>query len=431
MEPPIRTFGRLQLKSIFRRLRARLVFSIDSYFRTDRALARSLRLDIEVASRISQFRYARTSQHLVVPTVGMGNIGDQAMLESFFRRTTFPVTLLVQHKDGHEVPADARGRVTVALMPDLYATRPWVRRKVRRKVASLIARHSTLSIIGADIMDGGYDAAQSAIRFGMLCMGNELGTATRVLGFSWNGAPPESVSIALRSSQPKSLLCLRDPHSLARLGGDESFNLVQVSDMAFTMDEVAPYYCISTWLREQAGKPVVVMNVSGLLARVGSMTSDYVDIAKHLLQRGCSVVVLPHVIREGDDDLAASAELMFRLGSSPHVYLIENLLTPQQVAWVARQASAVLTGRMHLAILSINQGVPAAILATQGKVSGLLDYLDMPELLLEPAPGFAIAAIRALDQILDDPSIRIRLELHLPELRALAELNFTGLEGAR
>lgn len=421
--------SQVRRKSIANRVRDKIAYSLDLHFNADRHIARAVDRDRATSSQLARSSTpTRVKEHLLVPTVGKGNIGDQAMLEAFLLNTTAPVTLLVQYDDAHEVPSTAKDRVTKVVLADLYATRPWVRRKVRRTVASLIASHSTLSVIGADVMDGAYDAAESAFRFGMLCMANELGTPNRVLGFSWNGAPPEVVDRALALSQPQSLLCPRDPHSLARLRVSGDYNIVQAADMVFTMRDVEQYSEIVPWLRQQSGRAVVIMNVSGILARKGLEPDEYVDIANHLIKRGCSIVVLPHVIRAGDDDLAACTAFMEQLDTTQHVQLVDSLLTPRQVAWLASHATAVLTGRMHLSILSLNQGVPSAILTTQGKISGLMEWLGTPELLLEPKSGFAKAAINALNLILDDPSIAARLSDYLPTLRELAHVNFAGLE---
>jgi polysaccharide pyruvyl transferase WcaK-like protein len=262
----------------------------------------------------------------------------------------------------------------------------------------------------------------------MLCMANAVGTPNRVLGFSWNGVPPKAVRRTLDLSQPRSLLCLRDPHSLARLPSEGSYNLLQTADVVFTMNAVDPYDRIRPWIRDQGDRKIVIINVSGILARKGVRTTEYVQVAKHLVQRGCSLILLPHVIRAGDDDLAACAAVTAQFGTSPHLHLIEDLLTPRQVAWLARHASAVFTGRMHLSILSLNQGVPAVILSTQGKISGLMEMFDTPQLALQPKDGFASSAISALDQLLDDSSIRERISERLPRMRELSALNFAGLE---
>jgi polysaccharide pyruvyl transferase WcaK-like protein len=417
-------------KSIARRLRDRWVYSLDSWFATEPLLVHYALRDSTAVAKVAQSAHVYGPRHLLVPTVGKGNIGDQAMFESFLLNTTKPVTMIVQHDDGHDIPASSRDRVQKIVIPDLFSTRPWRRRRIRRRVAGLIASHSTFSVVGADVMDGAYSAAESSIRFGMLCIANALDTPNRVLGFSWNGVPPKSVRRTLNISQPRSLLCARDPHSFARLLGEGSYNLLQTADVVFTMNALESYDRIKPWLSDQGHREIVIINVSGILARKGVRATEYVEVARHLVQRGCSVIVLPHVIRAGDDDLAACRAMAAKFGPSPHLHLIENLLTPSQVAWVAVHASAVLTGRMHLSILSLNQGVPAAILSTQGKISGVMELFDTPQLMLEPEGEFSASAITALDQILDDPSIRSRISEHLPRVRELSALNFAGLETA-
>lgn len=410
------------------RLVSRLAFALDTAFDSERFLVDGVRRDIATASRTTRCAPATNKRHLLVPTVGKGNIGDQAMFEAFLQNTTWPVTVLVGHSDGHAVPGHAVNRVQKVAIPELFSTRPWVRHTVRRRLADLIASHATLSVIGADIMDGGYGSAEATIRIGMLCIGNEVGTPNRVLGFSWNGAPSVAVQRTLGLSQPNSLLCVRDPHSLARLRAEGNFNIAQTADIVFTLRSVEPYEKIRPWLATEAARSLVIVNVSGILARNGVSAGEYVQIIRHLVARECSVVVLPHVIRAGDDDLASCRAVTDQFGHSPHVHLVEDLLSPRQVAWLAAQASALLTGRMHLSILALSQRVPPAVLSTQGKVSGLMELFEIPELVLEPEAGFAHSATASLDQILDDPTVRVRVERSLPHVRQLAVQNFSGLE---
>lgn len=426
-------------KSASQRLRGRVAYSLDPLFNSNTALIRLLQGDIAVARRISRNPPARAREHLLVAPKGWGNIGDQAMLESYLENTTFPVTVLVENVNAHKIPSGVRGRVTQVEMPDLFVARPWVRRRVRREVAALIARHATMAVVGADVMDGGvldggtsgggYARAESTIRLSMMCMCNELGTPNRVLGFSWNaGAIPKAVYRALSVSQPRSLLCVRDPHSLERLDAMGDYNLRQVADMVFSMNESETYEPIQAWLNAQAGRRVILVNASGVLARKGIHAEEYAHVVRHLLRRGCSVVILPHTIRSGDNDLEACVALSSELGEHPHLYLVADLLHPHQVVWLARQAFAVFTGRMHLSIIALNQGVPAIILSTQGKVSGLVELFGVPELLVEPATELRTGAITALDQVIDNPAIRDRVETHLPNVRALAALNFLDIE---
>ncbi|QPG69702.1 polysaccharide pyruvyl transferase family protein [Mycolicibacterium mucogenicum] len=415
-------------RSIAQRVSEKWAFLLDSAFSSEAFLVRSLLHDVTSAAQLVPSAPERLRRHLLIPTVGKGNIGDQAMLEAFLANTTWSVTVVVEHNDGHAVPVSAAERVRKVVMPELFTTRPWVRSRIRPRLASLIASHATLSVIGADVMDGGYGSVQSIIRFGMLCMGNEVGTPNRALGFSWNGAPPREVKRALGLSQPRSLLCLRDPHSLARIRMAGDYNVIPTADMVFTLNTMEPYDRIRSWRSAQGDRALVIINVSGILARNGVDSSEYVEVIRHLLRRGCSVVLLPHVIRAGDDDLTACGAVAAQLDASAHVHLVRDLLSPAQVAWLAAQATAILTGRMHLSILSLNHGVPSAVLSTQGKVSGLMELFDIPELTIEPQAGFAAQALSVLDRILDDPKIRLRVSSALPRVRELADKNFAGLE---
>ena len=137
------------------------------------------------------------------------------------------------------------------------------------------------------------------------------------------------------------------------------------------------------------------------------------------------------MIRAGDCDLDASREVVAAFPSNPYLFHVDELLAPGNVAWLAQHASAVVTGRMHLSILALNQGVPAIILATQGKVSGLLEQFDLPGLEVQPVSGFAADVVKALDGVFaDEPAIRSGLQARLPGVRELAWLNFAGLEDA-
>ena len=187
------------------------------------------------------------------------------MLESFLRATTLPVTVLLESDGGLKIPADLSDRVEAVVMPDLFAARPWIRRKLRRALVPLIAQHASFSVLGADIMDGSLSRAESLVRWSMLCMSNAVGTPNRVLGFSWHSAtPPVSIQQALLMSQPETLLCSRDPHSYSRIREQGAGNARQVADTVFTLEEAIPYERAESWLHEQSGRPIVIVNVSGI-----------------------------------------------------------------------------------------------------------------------------------------------------------------------
>lgn len=106
--------------------------------------------------------------------------------------------------------------------------------------------------------------------------------------------------------------------------------------------------------------------------------------------------------------------------------VVSELLRPLQVRKLAREAEAVVTGRMHLSILALSVGTPAIVLSTQGKVSGLMTRVGHPEWCVEPVPGMSKDAIAALRGALS-PVGRESLTGKPAELAAVAKANFEGL----
>lgn len=367
---------------------------------------------------------------VLLPTVGMGNIGDQAMLEAVIANVEGPITLVLDRESSHQIPPEAVHRVRVEVIPGVVSGSPWARRRSTGRFLETANRHVSVAVIGADIMDGGYDTREAALRFDLLAACNAMGLDTRVLGFSWNGRPPAQVLTALGSSQPQTLLCVRDPHSLARLDPGSQLNAVLTADTVFSLPGTSPSAGLSSFVASArtVGAPVVIVNASGLLLTRSYLIDEYVLVIRHLLARGCRVVLLPHVVRSGDDDLSACRAVLAQLGVAPDVHLVDTVMRPAEVAWAAAQAAGVLTGRMHLSILAMNQGVPAAVVSTQGKVSGLLDLFGLADFELEPDRGLGAVACRLLDRMIDEPEVAARVRDRLPSVRELSALNFHGLD---
>lgn len=92
--------------------------------------------------------------HLVASPPGDGNIGDQALFEAFVEGLDGPVIALVRAADEIAVPDSLRDRVTLAEMPDLIYGRRAAHAQAVADFTRRLAGARSLSIIGADIMDG-------------------------------------------------------------------------------------------------------------------------------------------------------------------------------------------------------------------------------------------------------------------------------------
>lgn len=361
--------------------------------------------------------------HLVFCAPGSGNIGDQAMFEAFIERVEGQIIAVVRDASAVHVPPPWASRVELLVLPDLIYGSGARRRRDLRMFASVTRRARSMSIIGADIMDGHYNVRASVNRSVLAEFAAGEGVDSRVLGFSWNGRPKGSARRALaRAGESGVRLLARDPHSLKRLEADRICGVEQVSDIVFGATTVAP---------DQSGprstaRPLVVVNASALVARKLDLTADYVALVRSLASVA-DVLLLPHVLRSGDDDLIACRRI-HELVDDPRVTLIDRLLTPSQVRTLARRARAVFTGRMHLAIIAMSQGVPAVVLNTQGKVDGLAELVGRSELCMTPQRGFADAAIAMLVRELGaDGPIREAIMNSKDRLVELSLVNVSGL----
>lgn len=221
-------------------------------------------------------------------------------------------------------------------------------------------------------------------------------------------------------------LFVRDPVSLARLHSDGVDSCMQTADIVFNLDVSAAV--------DPPGIPVwtnhVVVNASGLVGkRNESQTSIYVAMISALREVGLSVILLPHVIRGGGDDLAALREIYSEFEADNNVFLIDRLLSPYEVLGVVDGARTIVSGRMHLSVLALLSGVPAVTVSTQGKVEGLMDLFETRELFVSSDRS----QLRRLcsdgaAMILRADKLRFLVSRALPRVTADARKNFDGLE---
>jgi colanic acid/amylovoran biosynthesis protein len=364
--------------------------------------------------------------HVLLVAPGAGNVGDQAMFEAFLERTTDDVRVVVRRDGDVTVPAEHSERVTVVRLPDLIYGSGKRHRADVATLADELGSAASFSIVGADIMDGRYVMRASVNRSVMARAAATAGVPTRILGFSWNGnARPAARRQLVAASRAGAVPMLRDPLSLRRAERDGITRIVPVADIVFSATSID-----RSWGERysRADKPLAIVNVSGLISRDVDQSVEYVEVIEALLAGGHQVLLLPHVSRPDADDAVACAAIQQKVGVD-RVLLAPELPTPAQVRGLTEVADVVITGRMHLAIMSLWNSTPAITLATQGKVEGLMELIGAPELCVEPKPGFGRQVVGALDAILPQGSAtRVAIQAARPRLEELALANTQGLE---
>ncbi|KZX22078.1 polysaccharide pyruvyl transferase family protein [Rathayibacter tanaceti] len=330
--------------------------------------------------------------HLVLAAPGSGNIGDQAMLEAFLENTTGPVIVVQRYAGDAVIPEEQTERVELVELPHLVYGVGDAHADDLRRYAALVRRSRSVSVVGADMMDGKYSLRGSVRRSLLAQAAAEAGVPTRILGFSWNASARLAARHSLvAASRAGAVPLLRDPLSAERARRNGVARVEEVTDIVFSARTRDPRFRDALDL--PAGVPFALVNASALVAGMVDQVPEYAQIVDRLRAAGVHVVLLPHVSRPVGDDKVAVRAVAERVGTEG-VTVVDRVLMPAEIRSLAEDALLTVTGRMHLAIMSLSLGVPAITLATQGKVEGIMRLIGLPQLCVEPVPASPTASSR-------------------------------------
>lgn len=363
--------------------------------------------------------------HVLLAPAGGGNIGDQALVEAFIENVDGRVSVVCRRPADYSID-DERVRV-VPLLSLVYGDLVGHVRDVRA-FRALLRTATSFSVVGADVMDGGYGYRASANRANLARRVAEIGIDARILGFSWNGSPHPVALRAVRAAARRGVdTIVRDPRSAARARADGIEPVVDGADIVFLARRTDPETA-AAWADRVTG-PLALVNFSGLVPSDGGL-EPYVDVVRTLRERGHGVLLVPHVSRPGADDLPICAAVADLFADDPDVVLVDRLLSPAAIRGLTSRARLTVTGRMHLAVMSLMHGVPAVTVATQGKVEGLMDLVGSPGLCVpSDRIGADLARITA-DSADAAEDLSHAITAHLDEVRALAGRNLARLPSA-
>jgi len=153
-------------------------------------------------------------------------------------------------------------------------------------------------------------------------------------------------------------------------------------------------------------------------------------------ERQVSWLLLPHDFRGARGDNACLAPLAQRVAEAlgPRLLHAAGPWSAAELKAIAGATDAVFTGRMHLAIAALGQGVPVAALTYQGKFHGLWQHFALStDLLMAPADALDATQLEVLlRRLLDDiEPLGQQVRQQLPQVHALAAANLAPLlEGA-
>jgi polysaccharide pyruvyl transferase WcaK-like protein len=313
-----------------------------------------------------------------------------------------PVTLIARTNSSFELPEWLAERdVSVVAMPHLLYGLGRKHLAEVLKFVQLVEKSRAVVILGADVMDGRYNAIASVNRWSLALLARAGGATSSVLGFSWNSSPNGSSVAGLRKAGASVQLWVRDPASLARVESLGAVDADLCADIVFahpapTLPAQFGILPSNITRRMPASGDYAIVNASSYVGSDQHVTSEYRSILKKFEIDGTTVIFLPHVMRLGSD--LECLRPLFNAFSGTAV-LVDELLTPTQVAHLVKNAKIVITGRMHLAVLSALVRTPVLTMSTQGKVDGLYELFGRPDWVLEAGKKFSERVIIAIEEL--------------------------------
>lgn len=365
-----------------------------------------------------------------------GSLGDEAMLRAVLNQLRqFGATQICLVAAASKQPKDLEsGLQAVSLWQGWLS--PW-------RFAREVRKFDYFYCMGADVMDGYYSPLESCQRILYLDLAARSGVKAVALGFSFNSSPDPRVIRLLRQLPSSVRLNARDPISAERLKSVLNRSVEVVADLAFMLDPSQLNFGlrgINDFLVHQhdRGRTVIGINVHKLLVHrqdpeAQSRLISAVATAMERLSNDfpTAFVLIAHDFRGDDNDGALLKRIHDDLPTQLQecTLLIDGVMTAGEIKTLCAELDLVVTGRMHLAIAALGQGVPIAGISYQAKFEGLLMHFGMDEtLLLTPdqaqdpmvLSNFIAAMVkRHLD-------LRLQVREHLPRVKRLSQLNFAG-----
>lgn len=362
-----------------------------------------------------------------------GSLGDLAMFAGLMhalRQKYADTEFTIIGTDNHHVAVPGAGDVAVKAA--------WRGTAGTRAFDRLIRTHQGLFVMGADILDGQYGAAQVA-RIAAYCNHSvKLGIPATLLGFSYNSHPRWSSRRALSRLHRDVTVNVRDAASLDRFTRLVGTSARLCADCAFLMPPAAETADAGTetWLARQraAGRIPIGINLNAhafasVLAHAGldDLISGIADRLVHSAQRhALALLLIPHDLKPESGDLVMLEALAHRLHAAgwAHTRMLDTR-HPDEIKRIAGQLDLVLTGRMHLAIAALGSGTPVLSITYQDKFEGLYQHFELSvEHTLQAEECLGDGFCAKLDAALAQRHVnRARIAARLPQVQALAERN--------
>ncbi|MDP5130361.1 MAG: polysaccharide pyruvyl transferase family protein [Paraglaciecola sp.] len=317
---------------------------------------------------------------LIAPPIPCKNLGDQALLlgslHELLSNNKKVSVIQIANDSCSEALTKAKVKFDkqnihdefmAAFVSDNSFTERW-------RLLKFMASKAHCYVIGADVLDGTYNPSETKIIFDMCLLLSKSGVSVNLISASFSKNIANEAKQGLRSINNKVKLYCRDYYSQQRV---KQFCDADLSaDVAFLMPP-------STILSGYSEPPEMSGLTIGLCLKNTDLNNQqnkqaFLDEIERFasLNSNINFIALPHFQTDFEElqNLAALSDVLKRYIIMPHA-----LPSAPDIKNMAMRCDFVITGRMHVAIAAISQGVPVLCLSYGDKFAGLLRHFSLPE----------------------------------------------------
>lgn len=323
-----------------------------------------------------------------------------------------------------------------AILRVVRVPRGWVRTRANR---ALLDSDAALDLAGISFADGrGVPiTVYNALMTGLPLL---LGVPTLKMAQALGPFRTQPNRMLARWVLPRlAVVCARGNRTREHLDELGLSNVVDVADLAFSLDEAASLPIEVAQRVDAAGDHVVVMPSAVVRKLFESDSGDYVDAVARLVKQirertGLAVVIAPHSYRVGApegrmNDGPVCREIAARLAVDDKVVLIDSDLTAGELRRLVAGSQVLVTSRFHAMISGLATCTPTVVVGWSHKYREVLGDFGLAELGCDSAqlasPGVIVDLVEGVLRRRDETSRQI--SDHLPAVKARSGRNFAEI----
>ncbi len=393
--------------------------------------------------RVILFKERAPSVLVLLPFQKEGNLGDEAMLLSTltFLKAKENIGKICILTRNYSFIENLKNEGISSFNIQNYAKYTSLSNGI--SLIKAAAGYSHFYCIGADVLDGFYTEKESLFLIKTTALLARMGLKTSIINFSFNLEPTYACAKALKRLPKSVRFVARDVLSKKRLEGLIDRKVLLGADIALLLEpskDLSYLQQIDLWIKRQkeCGRLVIGVNISfNSFQKIQGINKErivtaYLMILNSLFSKldNLSILFIPHDSRTGMNDLILAEGVYGNLPEKIKNYA--NVMKfPYGAADVKRICSSldfVFSGRMHLAIACLSQGIPVMVVNYQDKAEGLYKYFDLVSLNVDPKSILAHEKIaeKIIDALSRKKIISEKINKNINNILTLAKNNFSN-----